>query len=105
MKPVKLSTTLSFPSISSAKLHFDPMRSEGPLDVDVPTSQFEELKLLYVEYCRKTAYQISSEIAGFFPTMENRDGGYTRCLAARFADGSIKTFSLDKALSTVSESS
>jgi len=42
-----------------------------------------------------------SAVTAFFPTMEKRGAGYTRCLGVRFADGTSTTFSLDKALSAV----
>ncbi|MFH1344392.1 MAG: hypothetical protein ABIL01_24815 [Pseudomonadota bacterium] len=103
-KRVHLGSGLDFATIASAKAHFDPIRSNSPLDVDVAASHYVELKALYEEYCRKTDYSVTSPVISFYPTMEKRNGGYTRCLGVRFQDGSKTTFSLDKALSAVASS-
>jgi hypothetical protein len=101
-KRICLSPQLDFPTISTAKVYFDPIRLSEPLDADISDrDHFASLKLLYEEYCRKTNYSIPSAVAAFYPTMEKRSGGYTRCLAVRFRDGSKRTFSLDRALSAV----
>lgn len=100
-KPVKLGQSLDFATIRLAKAHFDPFRTGGELGRDVSVDQFEQLKVLYEKYCASTQYDIQAAIIAFFPTMEKRGDGYTRCLGVRFADGSSKTFSLDKALSAV----
>jgi hypothetical protein len=100
-KRIDLGTGLVFDSISAAKLHFDPMRTQGPLDVHLARGHFIELKILYEEYCRKTNYSLPSPVAAFYPTMEKRSAGYTRCIGVSFQDGSATTFSLDKALSAV----
>jgi hypothetical protein len=78
-----------------------PMRTQGPLDVHLATGHFIELKKLYEEYCRKNNYNLPSAVAAFYPTMEKRSAGYTRCIGVNFQDGSATTFSLDKALSAV----
>jgi hypothetical protein len=103
-KTVNLGPTLSFPTIASAKAHFDPFRSGGDLDKDVSQEQLEQLKVLYETYCATTQYALPAAIVAFFPTMEKRSGGYTRCLCVRFADGTSTTFSLDKAISSVASS-
>jgi hypothetical protein len=100
-KRVHLGPGLVFDSIGAGKAHFDPMRSEGPLDVPIAVGPFGELKKLYEEYYRKTNYSLPSPVATFYPTMEKRSGGYTRCLGVSFQDGSKTKFSLDTALSAV----
>jgi hypothetical protein len=100
-KSVKLGSPLNFATISLAKTHFDPFRVSGELDQDVPDDQFEQLKILYEKYCANTRYALPAAVVAFFPTMEKRGAGYTRCLGVRFADGMSTTFSLDKALSAV----
>lgn len=102
-KRIDLGTGLIFDSISAAKVHFDPMRTEGSLDVHLARGRFLEMKKLYEEYCRKTNYSLPFPVAAFYPTMEKRSGGYTRCIGVSFQDGSATTFSLDKALSAVAE--
>jgi hypothetical protein len=100
-KSIKLGPTLDFATITLAKAHFDPFRTGGELNQDVPNEQFEQLKALYEKYCSNTQYALPAAVTAFFPTMEKRSSGYTRCLGVRFADGTTKTFSLDKALSAV----
>jgi hypothetical protein len=100
-KSVNLSPSLDFATITLAKQHFDPFRTEGALNKDVPPDQFDQLKLLYERYCANTDFPMPSAVTAFFPTMEKRSAGYTRCLGVRFADGTSTTFSLDKALSAV----
>lgn len=100
-KSVNLGPSLDFATIALAKKHFDPFRTEGVLNQDLPPHQFDQLKLLYERYCANTAFPMPSAVAAFFPTMEKRSAGYTRCLGVRFADGTSTTFSLDKALSAV----
>jgi hypothetical protein len=100
-KRINLGPRLDFATIALAKAHFDTFRTSGELDQDVMNDQFEQLKVLYDRYCADTGYLLSSPAVAFFPTMEKRSGGYTRCLGVRFADGRSKTFSLDKALSAV----
>ncbi|WP_346294587.1 hypothetical protein LRC39_13000 [Rhodopseudomonas sp. P1] len=100
-KSLTLSHDLEFSSITDAKKHFDLFRTGGDLQKDVPKEQFEQLKLLYDAYCKATDYTPKGEVVAFFPTIENRNGGHTRCLAARFSDGTSQTFSLDKALRAV----
>jgi ribosomal protein L17 len=77
------------------------MRTQAPLDVRLSHTHFLQLKTLYEEYCRRTTYSLLSPVAAFYPTMEKRSGGYTRCIGVEFQDGSKTTFSLDKALSAV----
>ncbi len=105
LKAVHLGPSLSFESITSAKVYYDPIRTGGLIDVDVSPQHFEDLTALYVAYCRKTNYNIPSEIVAFYPTIEKRNGGYTRCLGVRFKNNSTTTFSLDKALSAVASAS
>jgi hypothetical protein len=100
-KSVHLGPSLDFPTITLAKKHFDPFRTEGGLNQDVPPDQFNQLRLLYERYCTNTDFPMPSAVTAFFPTMEKRGAGYTRCLGVRFADGTSTTFSLDKALSAV----
>jgi hypothetical protein len=100
-KRIDLGAGLSFDSIAAAKLHFDPMRTDGPLDVHLAQNCFAELKALYDEYCRKTNYNLPAPVVAFYPTMEKRSAGYTRCIGVSFQDGSTTKFSLDKALSAV----
>jgi hypothetical protein len=100
-KKVKLGPSLDFATITLAKAHFDPFRTGGELNQDVPIDQFEHLKVLYEKYCADTQYDLPAAVAAFFPIMEKRGDGYTRCLAVRFADGTSKAFSLDTALSAV----
>jgi hypothetical protein len=100
-KRIDLGPGLVFDSISAAKVHFDPMRTQGPLDVHLAAGHFIELKKLYEEYCRKTKYSLPSPVAAFYPTMEKRGAGYTRCIGVSFQDCSATTFSLDKALTAV----
>jgi len=100
-KRIDLGPGLVFDSISAAKAHFDPMRTDGSLDLPLAAGPFIELKKLYEEYCRKTNYSLPSPVAAFYPTMEKRSGGYTRCLGVSFQDGSTTKFSLDTALSKV----
>lgn len=100
-KSISLGPQLDFASIALAKQHFDPFRTDGELDQNIPPDQFQQLKLLYEKYCTNTDFSIPSAVTAFFPTMEKRSGGYTRCLGVRFADGTSTTFSLDKALSAV----
>jgi hypothetical protein len=100
-KSINLGPALDFATITLAKAHFDPFRTSGELGQDVPKDRFEQLKVLYNQYCANTGYDLPSPVAAFFPTMEKRTGGYTRCLGVRFADGTSTTFSLDKALSAV----
>jgi hypothetical protein len=100
-KAVKLGPHLDFANITLAKAHFDPFRTGGELDRDVPSEQFEQLKVLYENYCANTQYDLPAAATAFFPTMEKRSAGYTRCLGVRFADGTSTTFSIDKALSAV----
>jgi hypothetical protein len=100
-KSVNLGPPLDFATITQAKVHFDPFRTGGELDQDVPGDQFEQLKVLYENYCDATQYDLPSVVVAFFPTMEKRGAGYTRCLGVRLADGTTRTFSLDKALSAV----
>jgi hypothetical protein len=100
-KSVKLSPSLDFATITLAKKHFDPFRTGGELNQDLPPDQFGQLKLLYERYCANTGFPLPSAVAAFFPTMEKRSAGYTRCLGVRMADGTSTTFSLDKALSAV----
>ncbi len=100
-KSINLGPPLDFATIKRAKAHFDPFRTGGELDHDVPNDKFEQMKVLYNQYCANTGYDLPSPVAAFFPTMEKRSGGYTRCVGVRFADGTKTTFSLDKALSAV----
>jgi len=100
-KRIDLGAGMIFDSISAAKLHFDPMRTQGPLHVHLEKGQFLELRKLYEEYCRKTQYSLVSPVVAFCPTMIRKSGGYTRCIGVGFQDGSATTFSLDKALSAV----
>ena len=100
-KAVNLGPPLNFATIKLAKTHYDPFRTGGELNQDVPIDQFEQLKVLYEKYCANTRYDLPAAVTAFFPTMEKRSDGYTRCLGVRFADGSTTTFSLDKALSAV----
>jgi hypothetical protein len=100
-KSVNLGPSLDFATITLAKKHFDPFRTDGALNQDVPPDQFDQLRLLYERYCTDTNFPMPSAVTAFFPTMEKRSAGYTRCLGVRFADGSSTTFSLDKALSAV----
>ncbi|WP_316225564.1 hypothetical protein [Bradyrhizobium sp. SZCCHNS3052] len=100
-KSLKIGPSLEFATITLAKKHFDPFRTGGELNQDVPPDQFSQLKLLYERYCANTDFLLPSTVAAFFPTMVKRNKGYTRCLGVRFADGTSKTFSLDKALSAV----
>jgi hypothetical protein len=97
-KAVNLGPSLNFANIKLAKSHFDPYKTGGALNQDVPIEQFEQLKVLYEKYCANTQYGLPATVTAFFPTMEKRSAGYTRCSAYGFADGSRKTFSLDKAL-------
>jgi len=100
-KSINLGPPLDFATIKHAKAHFDPFRTGGELDHDVPNDQFKQLKVVYSRYCANTRFALPSPVVAFFPTMEKRSGGYTRCLGVRFADGTSTTFSLDKALSAV----
>ena len=100
-KSVRLGPSLNFASITLAKQHLDLFRTGGELDRDVPAEQYDQLKLLYEKYCVNTNFPIPAPVIAFFPTMEKRNAGYTRCLGVRFADGSSTTFSLDKALKAV----
>jgi hypothetical protein len=100
-KNINLGSPLEFATITLAKAHFDPFRTGGTLNQDVPNDQFDQLKVLYEKYCSNTQYALPSAVTAFFPTMEKRGKGYTRCLGVRFADGTSTTFSLDKALSAV----
>jgi hypothetical protein len=102
-KRIDLGPGLIFGSISAAKVHFDPTRAKGLLDADISKGQFSEMKMLYEKYCLKTNYPIPSPVAAFYPTMEKRNGGNTRCMGVRFQYGSATTFSLDKALSAVAQ--
>jgi hypothetical protein len=98
-KSVNLGPSLDFATITLAKEHFDPFRTQGVLNQDVPQDQFDQLKRLYERYCATTDFPMPSAVTAFFLTMEKRGAGYTRCLGVRFADGTSTTFSLDKALS------
>ncbi|MGC0322537.1 hypothetical protein ABIG06_003166 [Bradyrhizobium sp. USDA 326] len=100
-KSVKLGPSLEFATITLAKKHFDPFRTEGVLNQDVTQARFDQLKLLYERYCAITHFPVPSAVTGFFPTMEKRSAGYPRCLGVRFADGTSTTFSLDEALSAI----
>ena len=91
-KSINLGPQLDFASITLAKKHFDPFRTGGELNQNVPSDQFEQLKLLYEQYCANTDFTIPSAVTAFFPTMEKRSAGYTRCLGVRFADGTSTTF-------------
>ena len=77
------------------------VRAMPPRLGDRQPDQFDQLRLLYERYCTHTNFPMPSAVTAFFPTMEKRSAGYTRCLGVRFADGSSTTFSLDKALSAV----
>jgi hypothetical protein len=74
-KSINLGAPLNFKSITLAKSHFDPFRTGGELNQDVPNDQFEQLKVLYNRYCANTGYDLPSPAVAFFPTMEKRSGG------------------------------
>ena len=46
-KSINLGSPLEFATITLAKAHFDPFRTDGKLNQDVPNDQFEQLKVLY----------------------------------------------------------
>jgi hypothetical protein len=83
-KAVNLGPSLTFANIKLAKSHFDPYKTGGALNQDVPIEQFEQLKVLYEKYCANTQYGLPATVTAFFPTMEKRSAGYTRCLGVRF---------------------
>jgi hypothetical protein len=69
-KRIDLGPGLIFGSISAAKVHFDPVRAKGSLDVDISMGHFSEMKILYEKYCIKTNYPMPSPVAAFYPTMK-----------------------------------
>jgi hypothetical protein len=100
-KSIDLGNGLSFASITAGKAHFEPVLKNTALDSHVTAKEFEELKSLYEEYCRKTNWPLSSPPAAFYPTYERGAGYTTRCFGIKFEDGSTGRFSLDKALTAV----
>lgn len=63
--------------------------------------EFQDIKALYDEYCRKTNWIIKSPVKAFFPKNETGKGFTTKCFGIQFEDGATDRFSLDKALSAV----
>ncbi|SDH44321.1 hypothetical protein SAMN05216338_100999 [Bradyrhizobium sp. Rc2d] len=103
-KAIDLGPNLEFDSISSAKSYFGAMLKDAPLDADVPAGQFQALKHLYEEYCKRTNWPVPAAPAAFYATHERAKGYTTKCFGVRFQDGSVTRFSLDKALSAVATS-
>lgn len=103
-KTIDLTPSLRFESISAGKVHFDKILKETPVETDVTPDQFQELKVLYEEYCRRTQWPLSSLPIAFYPIYEVGKGFTTKCFAVKFQDGSTNRFSLDKALSAVAVS-
>jgi hypothetical protein len=66
-KSVKLSPSLDFATITLAKKHFDPFRTGGELNQDLPPDQFGQLKLLYERYCANTGFPPTVRRGGIFP--------------------------------------
>jgi hypothetical protein len=101
LKSIDLGNGLAFESISAGKAHFDGILKNTAMNTHVTPQAFEELKVLYETYCRKTNWPIKSPPAAFYPIYERAPGYTTRCFGVKFQDGSTGRFSLDKALSAV----
>lgn len=91
-KRIDLGAGLSFDSIAAAKLHFDPMRTDGPVDVHLAQNCFAELKALYDEYCRKTNYNLPAPVVAFYPTMEKEAPDTHDASALVFRMGRLLSF-------------
>jgi hypothetical protein len=100
-KKIDLGNGLKFDSISMGKAHFEPILKNTAIDEHVTNQKFNELKILYEEYCRKTNWPMKSPPAAFYPMYDRGPGYTTRCFGIKFQDGSTDQFSLDKALSAV----
>ena len=98
-KSITLATGRSFASIKEAKVHFDTLLKSQKLGVDFPRADFEDLSALYLEYCKKTDWPVTSRPVAFFPTYDLRPGASTLCYGVRFEDNKVDRFSLPKALS------
>jgi hypothetical protein len=102
-KTIDLGVGLKFESITSAKMHFDPILKNAALGQHFTGQEFQDIKTLYDEYCRKTNWAVKSPANAFFPKNEVGKGFTTRCFGIEFKDGSTDRFSLDKALSAVAK--
>lgn len=100
-KSIDLGNGLKFASISAGKAHFEKVLKNTAINAHVTNQEFDELKILYEEYCRKTNWPLGSPPTAFFPMHERGPGYTTRCFGIKFHDGSTGRFSLDKALSAV----
>jgi hypothetical protein len=100
-KSINLGPGLSFANISVGKDHFGPILKNTAIDAHVTDQEFNELRILYAEYCRKTNWPMKSPPAAFYPMYDRGPGYTTRCFGVKFQDGSTGRFSLDKALSAV----
>lgn len=100
-KRVDLNNRLRFETISAAKLYFEKILKETPINVHVAYQEFLDISTLYEAYCIRTSWHLNSPPVAFFPMHERGKGYSTRCFAVTFEDGSTNRFSLDKALSAV----
>jgi hypothetical protein len=94
---------LKFESITAGKMHFEPILKDAAMGRNYAGQEFQDIKALYDEYCRKTNWILKSPVKAFFPKNETGKGFTTKCFGIEFEDGSTDRFSLDKALSAVAK--
>lgn len=99
-KSITLATGQSFASIKVAKVHFDTLLKNQELEVDFPSADFEDLSALYLAYCKKTDWPVTSRPVAFFPTYDRRPGASSLCFGVRFEDNNEIRFSLPRVLSS-----
>lgn len=101
VKSVYLETGLSFATITSARQHFVSMLNRNEIKEPFFEDDLVEITALYLDYCAKANWPLSSPPISFYPTYVRGKGYTSRCFGITFADGLTAHFSLDLALKTV----
>lgn len=90
-------------SISTGVAYFSNMLAEQELNKPFDGADEQHVRAAYEAYCAKTDWSTPSPAATFQPVHERGPGFTTRCFGITYEDGSTGRFSMQKALSAISE--
>jgi len=100
-KSVSLKTGRTFKTVSAAKDHFARLLDDQPLKEEFTDDDLIDIRAAYEAYCSSTNWILKSPPTSFYPAHDRGPGYTTRCYGVTFADGTVATFSMEKALRAI----
>lgn len=100
-KSVSLRTGRTFATVTAAKEHFSGILDDRQLKQQFCDDDLADVRAVYEGYCARTGWALKSAPASFYPTRDRGPGYTTRCFGVTFEDGTMDSFSMDKALRAI----